>query len=306
MSTNDEWPALEPSSWAPTKRSLHLYAQMLGKLRLALAPHQPNFIFTSLALTPRGFTTTAMPSGTRSLEASLDVFAREMILETSDGRERRISLAGSTTIADVFAQLHARLDELDVRVLLSPIPQEVPDVTPLDRDRRPAAFESLDAQRWLRVVTATSGVFDRWRSHFFGRTGLQLWWGAFDFALLLFNGKHVAAPTTRGYLMRYDLDAEMLNVGFYPGDVDGSAFFYAYVFPQPHACETLAIAPPGAGWSETLGEWVLPYEAVRTSADPAGTLTAFLDSTYAVCADAAGWDRRALSYVVPPLRRSRS
>jgi len=305
MTTQSAWPPLDIASWAPTKKSLHLYAQMLGKLRLALAPHQPNFLFTSLALTPRGFTTGTMPNTVRSLRAEVDVFAPEMILESSDGLVRRIPLAQPRTVAQVFAELHAALAALDVSVTLSPIPQEVADVTPLDADDRPAVFVPSDAQRWLAVVTATGAVFDRWRAHFFGRTGIQLWWGAFDFALLLFSGKHVDAPSDRGYLIKYDLDAEMMNVGFYPGDDTHPANFYGYIYPQPVACATIPISPSSAAWSDELNEWILPYEAVRTAADPEGTLTAFLDAIYGTCASVEGWPREQFTYTPPPLRRAR-
>ncbi len=304
VTAQSEWPALDFASWAPTKRSLHLYAQMLGKLRLALAPHQPNFLFTSLALTTRGFTTGVMPYGLRSVQLSVDVFAVEMILESSDGRMLRIALAQPRTIAQVFADLCAGLEALGVAVMLSPIPQEIADLTPLDADDRPAVFEPLDAQRWLAVMSATNAVFDRWRAHFFGRMGIQLWWGAFDFALLLFNGKHVAAPADRGYLFKYDLDAEMMNVGFYPGDVANPANFYGYIYPQPPACDTIAIAPGAATWSNALGEWILPYEALRTMHDPEAALTSFLDVIYRVCAESSGWNREALTYAPPPLRRA--
>jgi hypothetical protein len=303
--TDSEWPALDFEAWAPTKKSLHRYSQILGKLRLALAPHQPNFLFTSLALTPRGFTTGVMPYGLRSVSASVDVFSVEMVLESSDGRTRRISLAAPRSVARVYADLHAALETLDIAVTMSAIPQEIPDQTPLDSDDRPTSFESLDAQRWLAVLSAINAVFDRWRSHFFGRMSIQLWWGAFDFALLLFSGKHVEAPTGRGYLLKYDLDAEMMNVGFYPGDETSAAYFYGYIYPQPAACSTLSIAPQGASWSPTLGEWVLPYAAVQASANPSAALTAFLDAIYSVCAGPSGWDHEQLSYVPPPLRRAR-
>jgi hypothetical protein len=305
VTASGDWPALEYASWAPTKKSLHLYAQMLGKLRLALAPHQPNFVFTSLALGPRGFTTGTMPYGTRSVQASVDVFRTELILEASDGWERRLSLAEPRTVAHVFAELHAGLEAAGIDVKLSPIPQEIPDRTPLDEDERPARFDALDARRWLAVMSATNAVFDRWRAHFFGRTGIQLWWGAFDFALLLFSGKHVEAPKDRGYLFEYDLDAEMMNVGFYPGDEANAASFYGYIYPQPAACDALPIAPPSAAWSETFKEWILPYEAMRTSADPERTLRAFLDAIYDACGSASGWPRDQFTYVPPPLRRAR-
>jgi hypothetical protein len=304
MTTADQWPALEYASWAPTKKSLHLYAQMLGKLRLALAPHQPNFLFTSLALTPRGFTTGAIPYGLRSVAASIDVFAAAMIVESSDGRDLRIALGPSRTVAQVFAELQAGLRRLRVEAILSPIPQEIADQTPLDVDERPAVFEPLDAQRWHAVVTAANAVFDRWRAHFFGRTGIQLWWGAFDFALLLFNGKHVDPPKTRGYLFRYDLDAEMMNVGFYPGDDLYPAMFYGYIYPQPPGCASIPMVPEHASWSDALGEWILPYEAVRALENPQSAIVAFLDGVYGVCARASGWDLGQLTYVPPPLRHA--
>jgi hypothetical protein len=120
----------------------------------------------------------------------------------------------------------------------------------------------------------------------------------------LFSGKHVSPPLNRGYLFRYDLDAELMNAGFYPGDDANPAFYYGYIYPEPAGSSGLAIGPPGASWSGALGEWVLPYETVRTSADPAAMLTTFLDSVYGVCCSRAGWDREQLSYVPPPLRRA--
>jgi hypothetical protein len=293
------WSALDVKSWAPTKKSLHMYAQMLGKLRVALSPPQPNWMFTALLLTARGITTGPVPYRERSVQASLDVYSSELIVDCSDGQSRRISLVPARTIAEVFADFLAALQALEISAKLSPIPQEVADVTPFDQDRRPAGYEPADVQRWFHIVTATGGIFDAWRAHFFGRSGIQLWWGAFDVALMLFNGKHVTPPTDRGYLMRYDLDAELMNVGFYPGDDKSEPFFYGYIFPEPQGAPQLPIAPATASWSDAIKEWVLPYDAVRTSADPAAAIRAFLDSIYAVCGSAAGWDRAALSYVAP-------
>jgi hypothetical protein len=119
---------------------------------------------------------------------------------------------------------------------------------------------------------------------------------------MLFTGKHVPPPLDRGYLLRYDLDAELMNVGLYPGDDANAPIFYGYIYPQPAECERLTVAPQGASWSDTLKEWVLPYDAVRTAADPAAALRAFLDSIYDVCGSAAGWDRKALSYDAPKHR----
>lgn len=296
------WPELDLGTWAPTKKSLHLYTQMLGKLRVALSPPQPNWMFTALPLTARGVTTGPMPWREQALQASLDVFASELTLELSDGRSRKIALVPARTIAEIYADLLAALAALGVEAKLSPIPQEVADVTPFDTDRRPAAYEPAAVQRWFSAMTATAGIFDAWRAHFFGRSGIQLWWGGFDLSLMLFNGKHVPPPLDRGYLFRYDLDAELMNAGLYLGDETTAPFFYGYIFPQPAACERLPIAPTGASWSDAIKEWVLPYEAVRSAPDPAATLCTFLDSIYDVCGTAAGWDRAALTYAAPKPR----
>jgi hypothetical protein len=299
MSDAAVWPELDVQSWAPTKKSLHLYTQMLGKLRVALSPPQPNWMFTALLMTARGITTGPMPWHERSVQASLDVFSSELSIELSDGRARRIALVPARTVAAIYADLLAALTALGIDVTLSPIPQEVADVTPFDTDRRPAAFDPAAVQRWFHAVTATAGIFEGWRAHFFGRTGIQLWWGALDLALLLFNGKHVAPPTDRGYIMRYDLDAELMNVGLYPGDDATAPFFYGYIFPQPENAAHLPIAPRNASWSDAIKEWVLPYDAVRTAADPGAALCEFLDAIYAACGSAAGWDRAGLSYTAP-------
>jgi hypothetical protein len=296
------WPELAFGDWAPTKKTLHLYAQMLGKLRVALSPDQPQWMFTSLAFTSRGFTTGTMPWRDGTVQGTLDVFKSELRLTSSDGRERVVALLPPRTIADIYAELSAALASLGVDATITTTPQEVPDLTPLDQDRRPAAYDPAAVQRWFAIATAVAGVLERWRAHFFGRTGIQLWWGAFDVALMLFSGKKVPAPTDRGYLMRYDLDAELLNVGFYPGDdANPTATFYGYVSPEPPACENLAM-PAGAVWSTAMHEWFLPYDAVRRAPDPAAALTAFCDALYGVCTQAAGWDRASYTYDHPPRR----
>ncbi len=298
------WPDVDASAWAPTKASLHRYLQMLGKLRVALSPAQPNWMFAALLLSAHGVTTGPMPWRGTSIEASLDVFASEIVLARSDGATRRIALVPARCVAEIFADLHAALDAFGVSCTLSPVPQEMADLTPLDGDRRPAAYDADAVRRWFTATTAAAGAFDEWRAHFFGRNGIQLWWGALDLSLMLFNGKHVEAPTDRGYLLKYDLDAELMNVGLYFGDEQTAPYFYGYIFPQPAGAERLPIAPAAASWSTAISEWVLPYEAVRHAPDPAGALFAFLDAMYARCVDAAGWDRDALSYAAPKRHRA--
>lgn len=304
ISDNPNWPDVDLSGWAETKRSFHLYLQMLGKLRVALSPAQPNWLFTALLLSARGVTTGPIPWRGTSVEASLDVFSSEVILERSNGEVRRLALVPVRTVAEIYAELQSACEGLGVECTISPIPQELPDMTPLPEDRRPAMYEPEAVRRWFGAATATASVFDEWRAHFFGRTAIAVWWGALDIALTLFSGKHVAPPTDRGYIMKYDLDAELMNAGLFYGDEKTAPFFYGYVFPQPPGAKNLPIAPAAASWSDTIKEWVLPYDAVRQAADPAAELRAFLDAIYLQCVTTAGWDRDALSYVAPKRKPS--
>jgi hypothetical protein len=296
------WPALQYAKWAPTKHTLHLVAQMLGKVRLALAPYQPNFIFSALYVTPRGFTTTAIPIGFRLIELRLDALEQRIELVSSDGGHRAVAFSELPNVAATYEALRAALRDLDVDVTISPIPQEIADVTPLDRDDRPMVWRAEDVRAWLTVTCSAQTVFDRWRGRFFGRSGLQLWWGGLDLSLLLFTGKHVDPPTDRGYLFKYDLDAEMMSAGFYPGDDSSEAFFYAYIYPEPDACSEIPVGAEGVQWSTQFREWILPYDYVRTNSNPEELLRKYLDAIYSVCGSAAGWDERQFTYIPPPLR----
>jgi len=292
-------------TWTGTKRSLHLYAQMLGKVRVALSPPQPNWMFTALYLTARGLSTGAIPIGEHSCEVRLDVFDSKIDVLHSNGSSKTLGLVPVRTVAEVYADLTGALDALQIPCTISTIPQEVPDVTPLDSDRRPSEYDPAAAQLWFATATAVAGIFERWRSRFFGRSGIQLWWGAFDISLMLFSGKHVKPPADRGYLLKYDLDAELVNIGLYFGDEKTAPFFYGYIFPEPKDAATCVLGPRDASWSTQLREWVLPYEAVRASSDPEATLCAFIDAIYEQCFLSAGWDRAAFSYDAPKRRLGR-
>jgi hypothetical protein len=296
---NGAWPDVNVATWAGTKRSLHLYTQMLGKIRLALSPPQPNWMFTALYLAPRGITTGFIPYGVTSVEATLDVFASRITIARSTGQTLVVPLVPVRTVAEIYSALTAALKQVNVACFISRVPQEIPDTTPFDEDRRPCEYDPAAVLRWFSAATATATVFETWRACFFGRSGIQLWWGAFDLALLLFSGKKATPPTNRGYLLKYDLDAQMMNVGLYFGDDKHAPYFYGYIYPEPAGAEKLPVEPSAAKWSTQLHEWVLPYEAVRSCADPAAAIVAFLDSIYAQCFAAAGWNRDACSYDLP-------
>jgi hypothetical protein len=301
----DPWRALDATGWASTKQTLHLNSQLLGKIRLALSPPQPNWMFTALYMSPRGLTTGTIPCSDASIECMLDIFDSVIRILRSDGRTRAISFLPPRTVADVYAELTVALQELDVACYISPVPQEIPDTTPLPADQRVRPYDPAAALRWFRTYTAVAGIFDRWRSRFFGRSGVQVWWGAFDVNLMLFNGKHVAPPTNRGYLLKYDLDAELMSAGLYLGDEKTAPFFYGYIYPEPSGAPALPLRPAGASWSMQLHEWVLPYDDVRTSSDPQATLRTFIDAIYTHCFDAAGWDKASLTYELPKVHAQR-
>ena len=295
-----DWPALPYEEWAETKKALHMYAQILGKVRLALSPAQPEWLGTCLFLGTRGLTTGPMPWGTASAELSLDLYDHALRISLSDGRQVSVQLFPPRCVADVFVEVRRAMTDLGIEADLWSKPQEVADAVPLDEDRRDCAYVPEHAQNWFRVNCAVANVFEEWRSRFFGRTGLQFWWGAFDLAVLRFNGKHAAAPADRGYIMRYDLDAEFMNAGFWPGDDSFPVpIIYAYLYPQPPGCEREAIEPSQAGWVAEMGEWTLRYEDVRTADDPRQTILSFLDSVYGVAGLRGGWKLEDFEYEIP-------
>jgi hypothetical protein len=302
--SNDSWPALPYGEWAPTKKTLQMYSQMLGKLRLALAPPQPEWLNACLFLDARGFTTGPMPYEERVVTARIDLFDLVMILESSDGRREQIGIA-DRCVSDVWSDFQARIAALGLRVPFSEKPQETSDTTHFSENRHDCVLDADDAQRFHRLLCTLDGVYEEFRSKFFGRTGVQFWWGAFDFAVLLFTGNKLDAPDDKGYIMRYDLDAEHLNAGFWPGDdTSPEPVFYGYLVPRPDGCDVAPMEPAHASWVEAMEEWVLPYEAVRTSPEPRKAVLDFLESVYQVAVTQSGWDAAAFEYTKPPTKRA--
>ena len=301
MADHHDWPELPYAQWAPTRKTLHLAAQMIGKAKLAMAPPQPEWLHARLFLDSRGFATGSMPYGSRTVSMGIDVFASALWIAGSDGRSVTVPLAPDRCVADIWSDFLAALAGLDVALDLWEKPQEVADTTPFSQNRDGCIFVAEQAQRFHRVLSAINGVFEDFRSQFFGRTGVQFWWGSFDLTLLLFSGRKVTPPDDRGYIMRYDLDEEHLNAGFWPGDdTVPQPGFYAYLVPRPAGCESAAIQPSYAGWAEAMGQWLMPYEEVRACADPRQAVMDFLSAVYGVATSMGGWDAEAFTYIRPP------
>jgi hypothetical protein len=297
---NDAWPELPYEAWMPTKKTIHMCAQMIGKARLALSPPLPEWLHTCLYLDARGFVTGAMPYRSRIVFMGIDVYANLLWIKVSDGREEYITLDSPRCVADIWTDFRHALTRLNIEIDIWEKPQEVPDVTPFSENGTDCMVVAEDAQRFLRVLAAINSVFEEFRSDFFGRSGVQFWWGGFDFAVLLFTGKHLEAPNDRGYILRYDLDAEHMNAGFWPGDdANPTPGFYGYLVPRPEGCESAPIE----GWVEAMGEWVMPYEAVRNTPDPRRTILDFLTAVYEVATSLGRWPAEAFTWVKPPPSR---
>jgi hypothetical protein len=294
------WPALPYAEWAETKKTIQLYSQLLGKTRLALSPPQPEWLGAGLEVRARGLTTGAMPWGSTAVEVSLDFVTHELCVDTSDGQTARIPLVPAKSVATVYRVLRDVYAEFGIDVDIWDKPQELQDTTPLAEDTAHASYDPAAVERWWTVMSAVRNVFEEWRSSFFGRTAIAFWWGAFDLSVMRFSGKPAVAPDDRGYIMRYDLDAEFMNAGFWPGDDSApGAVIYAYLNPKPHDCELASIDPESAAWIEQMGEWMLPYDAALATGDPRKAILDFLGSVYSIAGSHGDWDLDSYTYTVP-------
>ena len=298
--TTAEWPALPLDGWRPTYDTLHLWSQIVGKTRLALAPMQNHWWQVALYLTSRGLGGAPLPVGPRTLDLDFDFLDHQLVARTSDGETRTIRLAPKS-VADFYAEFRALLRDLRVDVRIRPVPSEMEIVTPFDQDRTHAAYDKGAAQRCWRALTQADRVIRAFRGRFLGKCSpVHFWWGGFDLSCTRFSGR-VAPPHPGGIpnlpdrVTREAYSHECISAGWWPG---GGALnepaFYAYAYPEPAGLPEAKVGPAAAYYHTALREFILPYDAVRTAEDPDATLLEFLQSTYDAAADLARWDRAAL------------
>ncbi len=256
------WPELPYEGWADTKETLRLFLQVAGKVRATLSPPEPGWGHAPFFLTARGATTSPIPHGDGAFEIDFDFIDHFVIVRMTDGRVYSLALE-PRTVADFHAELLGLLASHGVEVSISPGPSDVEDGIPFAEDTVHASYDPVWANRFWHVLVAVHAVFAEHRAAFEGRvTPVQLWWGSLDLAYSRFGAAEHAA-------------------GFWPGDPKNSAAaFYAYTSPKPDGIEAAPIEPDAAGWSNPLGEFLLPYEAIRSAPDPRSELHAFLESTY--------------------------
>jgi hypothetical protein len=300
--THDLWPDLALDEWKATYATLHRWLQIVGKTRLALAPMQNHWWQVTLYVTVRGFGTSPMPVGDRSVEVDFDFVDHALVVRTSDGATRTMPL-GSYSVAEFYRAYTALLQSVDVRPKIYPVPMELPDTLRFTDDTIHASYDPDAAQRCWRLMAQTDRVFKEFRGRFLGKSSpSQLWWGGFDLACTRFSGRRApryaaAVPNCPAYVMVEGYSRECISAGLWPGAVDGpvaETAFYAYSYPEPAGCDIAPVRPEAARYHPVLREWILPYEAVRQSADPDAALLEFLQSTYEAAADRGGWDRATL------------
>ena len=302
------WPTLDWPVWRETAIGLQLRNQIIGKVRLALTPWLNHSWHVPLYVSARGLTTSAIPLGDRILEIAFDFLADRVTFTTSDGGERHISLAPGS-IADFHAAVIVTLADLGVTTSFDGKPSEMADVPPFAEDQAQRPYDADAARAFWRALIQVARVFGDFRTSFLGKASpVHFFWGSFDLAATRFSGR--TAPKHPGGFPglpdAVTCDAyshEEASVGFWPGsDAYPHAGFYAYAYPSPEGYAAAKVAPAEAAWNSDLGEFLLPYDAVRTAADPDAALLAFCQSTYAAAADLALWDRASLEC---PLGRPR-
>jgi hypothetical protein len=267
-----------------------MYTQIVGKLRLALSPFEPEWANVPLYVTARGLTTSPVPLGLRTFDAEFDLVDHQLVLRASDGGIERLPLRAQA-VADFYAAVMDALRRLGFDVSISPGPSEVPEPIPFAEDRTHHSYEPEPVHRFFRVLSAADVVLKEHRSRFRGKTSpAQFFWGSFDHVVTRFSGRPVTPPADADTITRYGGDAEQICGGFWPGHPQHPApAFFAYGYPKPEGVEHASIRPADAAWDADLGEFIFPYDAVRAAPDPKRALLDFLQSTYDASAERLGW-----------------
>jgi len=289
------WPTLSYSQWSATCDTLHAHTQLLGKLAVALAPPEPQLQHAALRLTARGWETAPLPApdGSGAFLAALDLHTHEAVIEHSDGHSVRIALTPNRSVGEVTRELLAAIAGLAGAVTIDPTPQEVAWSVPLDEDEEHASYDPTQVDAYFTAATQAALVLAEFRAPFRGRsTPVNAWWGSFDLAVSLFSGLP-AEPPSQDFIMRNAMDSQEVAVGWWPGDSrhDGAAF-YAYAHPAPEGFAGGTLSPAAAHWDDALGEYILAWDDVRSSADPRALCLEFARSAFQHACLVCGWDTK--------------
>ena len=293
------WPALPLAEWKDTYSTLHMWTQIVGKIRLALTPLVNHWWNVPLYVAPRGLSTSAIPYNDRFFQITFDFISHLLLIETTDGSTKTIALR-SRSVAEFYQEMMSALKSLGMPVTIWTTPVEVADRTPFEKDQKHSTYDPEYAQRVWRILAQTSRVLTEFRSRFIGKVSpVHFFWGAFDLAVTRFSGRtapsHPGVPNCGLFVMVEAYSHEVSSCGFWPGGglIDEPAF-YAYAYPEPQGFKEYPIQPPEAFYHREISEFLLPYDVVRSAKSPDEVLLSFLQSTYEAEAMCAKWDRAGL------------
>jgi hypothetical protein len=297
----DDWPPLPLGEWRATRDTLHLWTQVVGKTKLARAAPLNHWWHVTLQVSPRGLASGAMPAGgERTFEVELDLVDHLLRLRTSDGRASAMPLLPRPVRA-FYEEYLLLLGALGIDVRLWPVPVELPHPVPFDRDVEHTEYEPAAARRFWEVLRRADATLRAFASGFLGKQSpVHFFWGSLDLAVTRFSGRRAPAQPQADRVTREAYSHEVVSVGFWPGGETpagvfvGEPIFYGYAAPPPEGFADAEVRPPPARWDAALGEFVLPYEAVRRTPDPRAAVLAFCESVYEAGATLGGWDRAAL------------
>ncbi len=300
MRHSEQWPALPLEEWSDTYSTLHMWTQIVGKLRLVQTPWVNHSWHVTFYITPRGLTTSTIPHDTCTFQLEFDFISHQLLIRTDTGVVNSMALQ-PRTVADFYHELIAKLAEAGINIKIHTTPNEIVDPIPFERDFIHGAYDAEYANRWWRTLVQADRVFKKFRAEFIGKCSpVHFFWGSFDLAVTRFSGR--TAPTHPGgvpnlpdRVTREAYSHEVSSCGFWPGGGPlPYPVFYAYAYPEPEGFSNAPVRPGSAFYSAEMREFVLPYDEVRQAESPDTVLLDFLQSSYEAAANLGKWNRSAL------------
>ena len=289
------WPDLPLAAWKPTCETLHMWTQIVGKVRLAFAPPMNHWWQVPLYVSSRGLTTSPIPYKKGIFEVEFDFLTHELVIQTNDGRNKRLPLR-PLSVADFYAEFMASLRSLGIDVKIWTTPVEIPNPIPFERDTEHASYDREYVTRFWRSLVLCDEIFKEFRCGFVGKASpVHFFWGSFDLAVTRFSGRRAPPRPDADPITREAYSHEVISAGFWPGSGDiKDAAFYAYAAPEPEGFGQAQVRPAGAFYHSQLREFLLMYDDVRKAPSPSTALLDFLQSTYEAGANLAKWNRAEL------------
>jgi hypothetical protein len=303
---SEQWPSLAYEAWKDTCATLHMWMQIVGKIRRVQTPWVNHSWHVTLYVTARGLTTSPIPYGARTFQIDFDFIAHRLSIETSDGAVRTMTLQ-PRSVADFYEELLGRLKELGLGVKIHTMPNEVVDAIPFNQDHQHASYDAEYVNRFWRALVQADRVFKQFRAGFIGKSSpVHFFWGSFDLAVTRFSGRPApehpgGVPNCPDWITREAYSHEVSSCGFWPGSEQFPyPLFYSYAYPEPQGFSSATVRPDGARYDAAFREFILPYDEVRQAASPDRALLEFMQSSYEAAANLGGWDRAALERTVQP------